>query len=161
MFLAVTNPTERQSQFACSFPRLISFTCLFFLGLNAVSAQPGDDMIAMAEEDALLAIYGDEEILSIATGSYQPVAKAPAVATVITAEDIRNMGATDIDQVLEAVPGLHVSRAFYNANPLYTFRGIYSEYNEQVLLLINGIPQTAQHAGDRHPAWGGMRVEAI
>lgn len=161
MYVAVNYPAEQQSKLVQSFVRLISITCLFFLGLTAASAQPGDNMLAMAEEDALLAIYGDEEILSIATGSYQPVAKAPSVATVITAEDIRKMGATDIDQVMETVPGLHVSRAFFNGNPLYTFRGIYSDYNEQVLLLINGIPQTAQHAGDRHPAWGGMPVEAI
>ncbi|MFC1684164.1 TonB-dependent receptor plug domain-containing protein [Pseudomonadota bacterium] len=161
MLLTVTDPTEQQSQFARSVACIISITCLFFLGLTAVSAQPGDNMLAMAEEDALLAIYGDEEILSIATGSYQPVAKAPAVATVITAKDIRKMGATELAQVLEAVPGLHVSRSFFNNNPIFTFRGIYSEYNEQVLLLINGIPYTSLQTGERHGTWGGMPVEAI
>ncbi len=54
--------------------------------------------------------YGDEDYVSIATGSTQPIAKAPAVASVITANQIRAMGARDIDQVLESVPGLHISR---------------------------------------------------
>ena len=64
------------------------------------------------DEEALIELYGDEEIVSIATGSAQPISKAPAVATVITAKDIKEMGATDVDEVLEAVPGLHVSSEY-------------------------------------------------
>ena len=45
-------------------------------------------------------LYGDENYVSIATGTTQPIAKAPAVASVITASQIRAMGARDIDQVL-------------------------------------------------------------
>ena len=79
-----------------------------------------------------LAIYGDEDFISIATGVSQPIAKAPAVASVITARDIKRLGATDIDQVLETVPGLHVARSTIY-NPLYNFRGIHSDFNPQVL----------------------------
>lgn len=38
-------------------------------------------------------LYGGEEIISLATGSAQPISKAPAVATVITANEIREIGA--------------------------------------------------------------------
>jgi outer membrane receptor protein involved in Fe transport len=113
------------------------------------------------EEEALLQIYGDEEMISIATGSRRPIAKAPAVASVITAEDIKAIGGTDLDEVLETVPGLHVARSFIGYNPIYTFRGIYSDFNPQVLVLINGIPTTNLFQGDRHQIWGGMPVEAI
>ena len=41
------------------------------------------------EEEALIELYGDEDIISIATGSAQPISRAPAVATVITAKDIK------------------------------------------------------------------------
>ena len=76
-------------------------------------------------------LYGDEDYVSIATGSIQPIAKAPAVASVITASQIRAMGARDIDQVLESVPGLHISlSAIYN--PEYLFRGISSDFSPQV-----------------------------
>ncbi len=46
------------------------------------------------------------------TGTLQfaPIRLAPAVATVITAADIKAMGTMDLDQVLESVPGLHVTR---------------------------------------------------
>jgi iron complex outermembrane receptor protein len=134
--------------------------CLLMLATTGLAAQPL--MVAqMEEEEALLGLYGDEEILSIATGSYQPVAKAPAVASVITAEDIRKMGATDIDQVLETVPGLHVAYNPMGYAPIYSIRGVFAPFNPQVLLLVNGIPLQNLHAGNRHMIWGGMPVEAI
>lgn len=117
--------------------------------------------LAREDEEALLQIYGDEEMISIATGGRRPVATAPAVATVITAEDIKTMGATDLDEVLETVPGLHVARSPIGYNPIYTFRGIFSDFNAQVLVLINGIPITNLFFGNRSQAWGGMPVEAI
>lgn len=113
------------------------------------------------DEEALLKLYGDEEMISIATGSHRPIAKAPAVATVITAEDIKAMGATDLDEVLETVPGLHVARSSLGYNPIYIFRGIFSDSNVQVLVLVNGIPITNLFSGNRSQIWGGMPVEAI
>ena len=113
------------------------------------------------DEEALNGVYGDEEIISIATGTQQPVAKAPAVASVITARQIKEMGATDLDQVLETVPGLHVSHDPFGYGSVYLFRGIYAQYNPQVLLLINGIPQTALFHGDRNLIWAGMPVQDI
>lgn len=113
------------------------------------------------EEESLLAIYGDEEIISIATGATQPIALAPAVASAVTADEIKEMGARDLDEVLETVPGLHVARNFIGYNPIYTIRGIYSQFNPQVLVLINGIPITNVYQGDRNQVWGGMPVEGI
>ena len=113
------------------------------------------------DEEALFGLYGDEEFISIATGSRQPIAKAPAVATVRTAQDIQNMGATDLDEVLETIPGLHVSRDPFGYQPAYIFRGIYSKFNPQVLVLINGVPLTNLFHGDRGLIWGGMPVNAI
>ena len=113
------------------------------------------------DEQALLRMYGSQEMVSIATGTQQPLRKAPAVASVITAETIKALGATDIDEVLETVPGLHVVRNNVGYNPIYTFRGVYSSWNQQVLLLINGIPITHSYIGDRSVIWGGMPVQAI
>ena len=107
------------------------------------------------EEEALIELYGDEEIISIATGSAQPISKAPAVATVITAKDIKEMGATDIDEALETVPGLHVSRRARQNLPIYTFRGVFDQNNPQVLMLVNGISINNLFVGDRSQVWGG------
>ncbi len=71
------------------------------------------------------------------------------------------MGATDIDEVLETVPGLHIARFSNSYLPIYTFRGVHSKYNPQVLMLVNGIPITNSFIGNRNQNWGGMPVEAI
>ena len=112
-------------------------------------------------EKELLSLFGSEEFISIATGYDQPVSTAPAVASVISREEILRMGATDIDHVLESVPGLHVSYNYQGYNPIYTFRGIYSGFNPQVLMLLDGVPMTNLFTGSRSNAWGGLPVEAI
>ena len=112
------------------------------------------------EEDLALA-YGDKSTVSIATGSQQPITRAPAVATVITAHDIEAMGATDLDQALESVPGLHVSMLNIASKPIYSFRGIFTGYNPEVLMLVNGIPITSAYQGDRGMVWGGMPLEDV
>ena len=117
--------------------------------------------VSVTDISGLDAFYGDEDFVSIATGSNKPIPKAPAVATVITAEDIATIGATDLDQALETVPGLHVARSTFMYNPIYAVRGIYSNLNPQILVLVNGIPITNVFQGDRNFIWGGMPVKAI
>ncbi len=133
---------------------MVLFFCIVWFHTASSFAQ------SMMEED-LLSIYGDEEFITIATGSVQPLSKAPAVASIITAEDIKRLGAKDIDDVLRTVPGLHVSYDTLGFNPIYTFRGIYSSFNPQVLMLVDGMPLTNLFHGDRSQFWGGMPVEAI
>ena len=134
---------------------------LFFLIALSISFSTHAESFGQSDEEALFGLYGDEEFISIATGVVQPVAKAPAVATVITAEDIQNMGAVDIDEALETVPGLHVTRDPFGYQPAYVFRGIYSKFNPQVLMLINGVPITNLFHGDRGLIWGGMPVHSV
>lgn len=130
------------------------WACLPLLLIGTAVAQP-------SEEDDLALAYGDKSTISIATGSKQSITRAPAVATVITSRDIDAMGATDLDQVLESVPGLHVSMSSVALNPIYSFRGISTKTNPQVLMLINGIPITNVFAGDRSQLWGGMPLENV
>lgn len=112
------------------------------------------------EEDLALA-YGDKEFITIATGNRQPIRNAPATATVITAADIEAMGATDLDEVLETVPGVHVSKSASGYNPIYIFRGIYSQFNPHVLMLMNGVPMTSVYLNDRGDIWAGMPLENV
>lgn len=124
-------------------------------GLPAAFAQTA------SEEEELAQVYGDKTTVSIATGTSQSLRRAPAVASVITAEDIAMMGATDIDQVLAAVPGIHVGRNNGGYNPLYVVRGIYSEFNVQTLVLFNGVPMTTMFVGNRGTVWSGLPVANI
>ena len=93
-----------------------------------------------AEQD-LLDYYGDIEFITIATGSRKPIHRAPAVATVITADQIKAMGARHLDEVLETVAGLHVVPSTQGRlDSIYSIRGIHTKFNPHVLVLINGNP---------------------
>ncbi|QSB00186.1 TonB-dependent receptor [Methylomonas sp. EFPC1] len=138
--------------------RPLFVTCCACLISASAHAQP---VSTEEEERALSQIYGTEDMVSIASGYKQPISKAPSIATVITADDIKQIGATDIDEALESVPGLHVERNTIGYNPIYTFRGIYSQFNQQVLMMINGIPITNSYTGSRSEVWGGMPIRDI
>ncbi|MFZ2162569.1 MAG: TonB-dependent receptor [Sideroxyarcus sp.] len=114
-----------------------------------------------SEEEDLALVYGDKTTVSIATGGKQSITRAPAVSSVITSRDIEAMGATDLDQALESVPGLHVSKSNVASKPIYSFRGIHTLENSQVLMLVNGIPITNVFQGDRSQIWGGMPLENV
>ena len=72
---------------------------------------------------------------TIATASKQTTTKAPAVVTLITAEDIKATGATNLVDVLEGVPGIHIRESQFGFRPLIQFRG---SKGTQTLLMING-----------------------
>ncbi len=116
-----------------------------------------------SEEELALAF--DQEMVSIATGGEQSLARAPAVATVITAKDIETMGAQTLEQVLDTVPGVHASLAPARFTPTYSIRGIYTPENPHVLMLINGIPMTQMWISDRGPGTYAVadisRIEVI
>jgi len=136
---------------------------LYVLPLTLILAhavQPNAFAQSSEEEDFAL-IYGDQATVSIATGSKQALRRAPAVTTVITSEDISAMGATDLNEVLETVPGMHVSRSALGYTPLYVIRGIYSPSNSQTLMLLNGMPTTTMFTGSKGNAWGGLPLENV
>lgn len=125
------------------------------LPLMAAQATP------VADDDELALVYGAGDSVSIATGSLQALRRAPAVASVITAADIAAMGATDLDQILESVAGIHVNRTPNSYSPLYVVRGIVSAYTPQILMLQNGVPITTAYVGNKGNIWGGYPVEHI
>lgn len=117
----------------------------------------------VSEEEELALAYGDKNTVSIATGSPQALRRAPAVTSVITAEDIAATGATKLDEVLEIVPGMHVSHASIRYMPLYLMRGmgVGNQTNPQMLMLQNGIPMTTMYNGDTGSAWIGLPLDNI
>lgn len=89
-------------------------------------------------------------MLISATGSQLPIHKAPAVASIITAEDIEKIGATDLNQVLETVPGVHVIlNPLLSVGRFWSFRGIHASTGMKgVLLLMNGVPINSIYTGN-------------
>lgn len=100
-------------------------------------------------EEDLLSLYGEDELISIATGTEKQIRFAPAVASVLTAKDIQRSGARTLDEALEMVPGLHVSASFNRQDAVYSIRGIHTGQNPQVLMLIDGVRMQQIFSGAR------------
>lgn len=99
------------------------------------------------------------EEVSVASGFKQSMAKAPAVTSVITLQDIKASGANDLGEILRTVPGLYVMPN-QNFEQNYRIRGIDSISENETLLLINGQAYKNLLDGDRG-AWTGFPVENI
>lgn len=93
----------------------------------------------------------------IATGTEQPIDKAPATVTVITADDIKKTGATNLTEILESVPGVHISTNSFGYRPLVHMRGTGSF---QTLLMVNG-NDTRDLMWAFGIFWKGIPVSAI
>ncbi len=101
-------------------------------------------------DESLEDFYGDEDFISIATGTKKAIHMAPSVATVITAEQISIMGANSIYDVLETVTGIHISPSNLDRmKPNFSIRGIHTAENPQTLLLVNGKSTTYEYNGSR------------
>ena len=138
---------------------LLGLSCalsLFGTAPARAQAEPDDDDLSALAEAARY-----QPSVSIATGSSQPLRRAPAVASVITAEDIQRMGATDLTEVLETVPGVHVSYNNQGYGPLFVFRGLYSQFNPETLVLLNGMPLTTMFTGNRGNTWPGYPLDNV
>jgi iron complex outermembrane receptor protein len=79
-----------------------------------------------------------ETPISIATGTPKTVFQSAAVTSIVTAEQIKSMGATELHEVLETVPGVHASLQSSTNDYHYSMRGIRNATNSEVLMMVNG-----------------------
>ena len=114
---------------------------LMFVFCFSATAEEMDDFFEMSPEQ--LANIS----VSIATGTAKPVYQSAAVTSVITAEQIKSMGATELNQVLETVPGLHVSIQAVTNDAVYSMRGMNNNVNAQVLVMLNGTRYSVPYKG--------------
>ncbi|MGZ8162177.1 MAG: TonB-dependent receptor plug domain-containing protein, partial [Methylobacter sp.] len=130
------------------------------LAVTQANAEEVDDFFSMSPAE-LAAIP-----VAIATGTPKPIFQSAAVTSVITAEQIKSMGATELHEVLETVPGVHASLQENNYDYNYSIRGIRSGANSQVLMLLNGTRITTPFqgtlmTGTELPIEAIQRVEVI
>ena len=84
-----------------------------------------------------LQLIKEEETVSIASRYEQPISQAPSNVYVITDEDIRHSGATDIPTILRRVPGLDVMQTT-GADFNVSARGDNQLTANKMLVLIDG-----------------------
>lgn len=115
------------------------------LGINA-SAQETDDpastpSLTVAQNDQSgdkdLLMFFEEQDLVTATKRPTSLRKAPAIATIIGADEIRNMGARNLLDVIKMVPGFGVSTNEFGTM-MIEVRGIRTSVSEKILVMIDG-----------------------
>ncbi len=104
------------------------------------------------EDETLQLIYGNERMVSIATGNEQLLYKAPAIASVITRKDIENSSANNLNELLEMIPGLHISEDYFSGDAVYSMRGFFRDPDAGMLFLINGTTVNTLEKGSRFSA---------
>ena len=103
--------------------------------VQAIDEPDFSDAPSFEADEALF--WGEEKKIITATKFLKSVKFAPAIATVITAEEIRLMGARDIMDVLRRVPGIEIQKSVIGKEEIVV-RGIRSLHTKQVKFLIDG-----------------------
>lgn len=99
-----------------------------------------------------LAFLKEEELVVTAILQEQPISEAPSNMYVITAEDIRHSGATDIPTLLRRVPGMEVMQttgADYNVS----VRGDNQLFSNKLLVQVDGRSVYLDGAGHVNWRW--------
>jgi len=105
------------------------------LGQEAPAAPRLSAQAEQALQEELLFLH--EESIVTANAQMQSLSQAPSNVYVITAEDIRHSGATDIPTLLRRVPGMSVNQlSGYEFN--VSARGNNQAFANKILLLIDG-----------------------
>lgn len=135
---------------------LFQLSCLsvLLLGSPSLFAQDGsqlDRYLAMSLED-LMAVK-----VKIATNTDKELGRAPSVVSVITQNDLKLTGATNLADALQSVPGLHISPSLFGNRPNPHFRGLAAT---KTLLMING-NSTRDLVWGFGIFWKGLPVSAI
>jgi len=118
------------------------------------------------EEDNILALLELMET-DIATGTPLEQRYTPAVTSIVSADEIRRSGSRTLFEALEQVPGLHVYPAKnFVMKPSVSIRGIHTDFNSQVLILVDGVRQNSGLNGSPAlhytiPATAIQRIEVI
>jgi iron complex outermembrane receptor protein len=84
-----------------------------------------------------LLMFFEEKDLVTATKRPTSLRKAPAIATIISAEEIKNMGARNLLDVLKMVPGFGISMNEVGYS-MVEVRGVRSYVSEKILVMIDG-----------------------
>src|SRR5688572_18266430 len=120
-------------------PYLFFLTVTLCAHLQLVDRAFSAEVATDSEEKVIetLELLKEEENISIASRYEQPISQAPSNVYVITDEDIRQSGATDIPTVLRRVPGLEVMQ-MSGADINVSARGDNQMQANKMLVMVDG-----------------------
>jgi outer membrane receptor for ferrienterochelin and colicin len=101
--------------------------------------------IAWAIDTSLLFVGEDLSVLTIASRRAEPVEQAPAVAQVITKEDLERNGVRTLGEALSMLPGFYMSPREWGTQPY--LRGV----SNSILFLYDSVPLTSDNTKTVNP----------
>ncbi|MGV6827149.1 MAG: TonB-dependent receptor plug domain-containing protein [bacterium] len=104
--------------------------------LSATALAQSVDPTDQSLQDALMFLQAETKVVTVSKVA-ESIRKAGGTVTVIDQQDIRNMGARDLVDVLRTVPGIGVSQNVIGAAKIES-RGIATLLSEKVLLMMDG-----------------------
>ncbi len=127
--------------FTTTVAALVTLLCLSPVGgLRAEIKEPPE------RNDTLLMFVGEDlQVLSIASRRQESAWQAPAVAHVITREEIRERGIRTLSHALEMEPGFYMAKKEWGTQPY--LRGI----PDSVLFLYDTVPTGSEISKSLHP----------
>ncbi len=127
--------------------RLLSiiFALFLFSPCISIASETSDEstsriILAQASKDTTkeeLLLFYEEKDLVVATKRPVSLRKAPAIAAIITSDEIKNMGARNIMDVLKMVPGIGISINEFGRY-MFEVRGVRTATSEKILVMIDG-----------------------
>ncbi len=119
---------------------IVLVTILFCVALPAWSQQDADDLTGLSIED-LMKIH-----VTSVSKTEQTLSRTASAVFVISPDEIRRSGATNIPDLLRMVPGMDVSQI--NANTwAISARGFNARFSNELLVLVDGRPVYTQSFG--------------
>jgi iron complex outermembrane receptor protein len=114
-----------------------SLALFFWSASNPAWAEEVIDPFEEPEEWDLFA--AEDRLVTVASRYKQTTREAPALVTVVSAEDIRRFGYRTLAEVLQSVSGIFLSQS-PEGYQLAWVRGVIQADNNKILLMIDGVP---------------------
>jgi len=137
--------------------RILMLIAGLYLAIAPVYAQTSLDLL-----------FDEQDTTITATESQRALGNAPAIVTVITEKQIKDMGIHKLFEALESVPGMNISYPSGVASGhTLTVRGLKTGESENTLLMINGHRVNNPYSGswtflfDEFPLADVRRIEVI
>ena len=103
----------------------------------------------------------EETYITTATKTREDITKSGATVSIITADDLKKMGARNLMDALKRVPGLGINQMTMGMSAVEV-RGVKTDFGEKVLFLINGHPINNNLVnGGAHSSYNNFIIDDI
>lgn len=153
------SPLFSETVFRNSLFRRTLFCLIWSQPMISHAEQPSGDVFDQLEEE--IKWLQEEVYVTTATKTRETLKKSGSTISVITAEDLKAMGARTLYDALKRLPGFGVSQ-FNMGMSSVEVRGVKTDFAEKVLFLINGHPINSNLAnGGANSAFNEFIVDDI